>query len=548
MNKNEKKRDSFTENTIWLTIGSVFSRIIGALYVIPWAGWFGETYTTANTLLSVGYKPYVLFTAIATAGFPSAIAKQIAFHNSKKDYETADAIYKNSSLLMLLMGIFFSILLYIMAPGLAYQSPSSNPEGAIKVIRSLAPAVLVLPNMSLLRGYFQGQDDMKPTAISQLLEQLIRVVYMLIATYIIMVKQDGDVVIAVVHSTFAAFIGALISLIYLLILYLWRKRKINACENKINTIKNKKQEKSKLLLSIKLLFQDSIPFVIIGSGIAIFQLIDTYSFGQIMRLTTNALTFEISELYGAFSLDVDKLTMIIISLAVSVASAAIPSIVTSYATQNRLLTGNLIIKVMSLFLCIMIPASIGLASVSDYMYKFFYPTGHISGPDLLRTASIVSIVLGVYTVLSSVLQSMSFHSYAIKSLLIGLLVKILTQFPLVAFFHAQGALVSSALGFFISSFMMWKKINYELNIDINILKENILKIILSSIIMGISCWQWTRVFNLIFIEQGRLYLLCKLTIIVLIGVSVYFSMLILLGGMNIIFSEGKQERQNGKDK
>lgn len=82
--------DNLVEGTAWLSFGKIFSRIIGALYIIPWSTWFGESYQEANALYSVGYKPYSLFLSIATAGFPSAISKQMALYNSKGEYRAAD--------------------------------------------------------------------------------------------------------------------------------------------------------------------------------------------------------------------------------------------------------------------------------------------------------------------------------------------------------------------------------------------------------------------------------------------------------------------------
>src|SRR5699024_11548856 len=88
--------------------------------------------------------------AIATAGFPSSIAKQMAYYHSLKEYKTADKLFKNSIIIMLLTGVLSGGLLFLIAPILAENTSTTNVEGATMVIRSLSPALLILPAMSLL--------------------------------------------------------------------------------------------------------------------------------------------------------------------------------------------------------------------------------------------------------------------------------------------------------------------------------------------------------------------------------------------------------------
>lgn len=89
--------------------------------------------------------------------------------------------------------------------------PFWGDEDLVRVMRSLSWAVVIFPSMSVLRGFFQGFNNMKPYALSQIAEQIIRVIWMLLATFFIMKIGTGDYVTAVVQSTFAAFIGMLAS-------------------------------------------------------------------------------------------------------------------------------------------------------------------------------------------------------------------------------------------------------------------------------------------------------------------------------------------------
>lgn len=535
----EDEKSGITSGASWLTIGNVLSRVIGALYVIPWATWLGAEYTQANVLYSAGYKPYSLMLAIATAGFPSSIAKQMAYYHSLKEYKTADKLFKNSSIIMLLTGVLSGGLLFLIAPILAENTSTTNVEGATMVIRSLSPALLILPAMSLLRGYFQGFNDMKPTAISQIIEQFARVGYLLAATYAIMMIYSGEVTQAVVHSTFAAFIGALGALLYLIFEYIRRlpvaKRLIAKSANNVNLDFKE---------SIKIMVVDSIPFILLGSGIIIAQLIDTYTFGQILESTSALLFTEIEELYGVLSLDVDKLVMIIISLAVALASSLVPVISKKFAQRNIAGTSELVEHITVLFSIVMIPAALGMASIANNIYYLFYPNGSEAGPGLLITASISSIVLGAYTVFSTILQSMNYRRLAVRFLLIGLVVKALLQFPFVALFEAHGALVSTAIGFLVSTVLMWIKLSRELDFNYRRLNSSIIKILIASALMTVSAAMWNQSLNLLFGPVGRGLTFLKIVIVIIMAVLVYGSILGITNMLSVLIGNRFKDIQD----
>ena len=535
----EDEKSGITSGASWLTIGNVLSRVIGALYVIPWATWLGAEYTQANVLYSAGYKPYSLMLAIATAGFPSSIAKQMAYYHSLKEYKTADKLFKNSIIIMLLTGVISGGLLFLIAPILAENTSTTNVEGATMVIRSLSPALLILPAMSLLRGYFQGFNDMKPTAISQIIEQFARVGYLLAATYAIMMIYSGEVTQAVVHSTFAAFIGALGALLYLIFEYIRRlpvaKRLIAKSANNVNLDFKE---------SIKIMVVDSIPFILLGSGIIIAQLIDTYTFGQILESTSALLFTEIEELYGVLSLDVDKLVMIIISLAVALASSLVPVISKKFAQRNIAGTSELVEHITVLFSIVMIPAALGMASIANNIYYLFYPNGSEAGPGLLITASISSIVLGAYTVFSTILQSMNYRRLAVRFLLIGLVVKAILQFPFVALFEAHGALVSTAIGFLFSTVLMWIKLSRELDFNYRRLNSSIIKILIASALMTVSAAMWNQSLNLLFGPVGRGLTFLKIGIVIIMAVLVYGSVLGITNMLSVLIGNRFKDIQD----
>ena len=322
MSHEEVQKDNrIVTGSSWMAMGSMVSRILGAIYIIPWMAWMGtqDQANAAHALYQVGYNPYALFLAFATAGVPSAISKQISHYNAIQEYEISKKIYKHGLILMAITGILSAGIMYLIAPVLAASSPADN-ESATLVIRSLAPALLMIPTLSVTRGLFQGHNRMREPAISQVVEQVARVIFILGATYIIRMAMSGEVVTAVTYSTFAAFVGAVFALVYLF----YRIRQTP-------TALNREPEESLNQYSIsttdllKEIIKTSIPFVVISSGLMIFQQIDQQTYAPLMEFFYPERTQQQIQIsYGIMGGNAHKLSTIITSFGAALAITSVP--------------------------------------------------------------------------------------------------------------------------------------------------------------------------------------------------------------------------------
>lgn len=534
----DQDKKGFVSGAAWLTFGQVFSRVIGALYVIPWATWLGNEYSQANSLFAIGYNSYIFFLSCAIAGFPGAVAKQIAYFHTKKEYRIVEKIFRNALIMMLISGVIISIVFYFIAPTLASSSPTDNQAAAVTVIRSLAPALLVLPTLSLFKGYFQGYSEMFPLALSEIIEQVVRVAYMLGATFVIMKIYQGQVTQAVAHSTFAAFVGAVVSLLFLLVVYFLHRRKQNRIEEKDLDLSD-----IDFKTSVGMMIHDAIPFIILGSGIVIAQNIDTYTFKQILVRTSVLLNTEIAELFGAMSLDVNKLVMIVVSLAVAMAASSIPAVSSKFAEGDINKTSDLIKNIILLFAFIMLPASVGMALIADNIYPFFYPAGIEAGPSILITGSLTAIVLGSYTVMATILQSMNHRRAAMTYLGAGLGIKLLLQFPMVALFHAHGALLATFFAFAVVSVLMWVKIWKMIKIRDRYFVGDLVRIVIATVIMGIGTFAWNRLLNHWMDPVGRGLTFLQIVIVVVISILIYGAIMALFGMLSIVIGDYRADLQ-----
>ena len=467
-------QNTFLKGSAWMTFGSIASRILGALYIIPWYAWMGSYGNIANALTARSYNIYTIFILISTAGIPGAIAKQVAKYNALNEYGIGRKLFRKGLILMTVLGIISAAIMYFASPLLASNGSQSDPR-QVAVMRSLSYAILIIPILSIMRGYFQGYADMMPSAMSQFVEQFARVVWMLLTAFVIMKLQHGSYVHAVIQSNLAAAVGALFG-IGLLIWFLFSRRKqldyLVAHSN------------NRLRVSTTELFGEiiaqAIPFIIIDSGITLFSLVDQYTFHPMIASLVHASSDTIEDWYALFGLNANKLIMIIVSLASAMAVTAIPLLSAARTRGDYKSISHQIANTMDLFLFVMIPAAFGMAAISKPMYTIFYGPDAL-GSNVLYVSAFTAISLGLFTVLMAILQGLSENGLAIKYLILGLILKGILQYPMIFLFKIYGPLVATNLGLLVIVFLALKHLEVQYNFNLNRTSRRLLGITAFSI-------------------------------------------------------------------
>lgn len=467
-------QNTFLKGSAWMTFGSIASRILGALYIIPWYAWMGPYGNIANALTARSYNIYTIFILISTAGIPGAIAKQVAKYNALNEYGIGRKLFRKGLILMTVLGIVSAAIMYFASPLLASNGSQSDPR-QVAVMRSLSYAILIIPILSIMRGYFQGYADMMPSAMSQFVEQFARVVWMLLTAFVIMKLQHGSYVHAVIQSNLAAAVGALFG-IGLLIWFLFSRRKqldyLVAHSN------------NRLRVSTTELFGEiiaqAIPFIIIDSGITLFSFVDQYTFHPMIASLVHASSDTIEDWYALFGLNANKLIMIIVSLASAMAVTAIPLLSAAHIRGDYKSISHQIANTMDLFLFVMIPAAFGMAAISKPMYTIFYGPDAL-GSNVLYVSAFTAISLGLFTVLMAILQGLSENGLAIKYLILGLILKGILQYPMIFLFKIYGPLVATNLGLLVIVFLALKHLEVQYNFNLNRTSRRLLGITAFSI-------------------------------------------------------------------
>ena len=512
-NETSNQQAQMLRGTVWLTASNFISRLLGAAYIIPWYIWMGKHGAEANGLFTMGYNIYAWFLLISTAGVPVAVAKQVAKYNTKGQEEHSFAMIRGFLKFMSLLGLVFAIIMYVLSP--VFANLSGGGKDLIPVMQSLSWAVLIFPSMSVVRGFFQGHNNLKPYAISQIAEQVIRVIWMLLTAYFIMKVGSGDYVEAVTQSTFAAFIGMGASLL-VLVYYLW---KTGLLQHIIHRPESDSQIDTKALLWDTI--REAIPFIVTGSAIQLFQIIDQMTYSNVMSWFTNFTRSELLVQFSYFSANPNKITMILIAVATSIGGVGIPLLTENYVKGDFRAAGKLVQDNLTMLVAFLLPATIGAVAIAEPLYTVFYGKPDSLALGLFILAMLQTVILGLYTVLSPMIQALFQNRKAILYFGYGVLVKLILQVPFIYAFKAYGPLLSTTIGLMIPIVLMYKEIHQVTHFNRKtVFKRSLLTAILT-LIMLLVVLVAGFILGLVIKPNGRVTSMIYVALIGGVGIVVY---------------------------
>lgn len=512
-NETSNQQAQMLRGTVWLTASNFISRLLGAAYIIPWYIWMGKHGAEANGLFTMGYNIYAWFLLISTAGVPVAVAKQVAKYNTKGQEEHSYAMIRGFLKFMSLLGLIFAIIMYLLSP--VFAKLSGGGKDLIPVMQSLSWAVLIFPSMSVIRGFFQGHNNLKPYAISQIAEQVIRVIWMLLTAYFIMRVGSGDYVEAVTQSTFAAFIGMGASL-FVLFYYLW---KTGLLQHIIHRPESDNEIDTKALLWDTI--REAIPFIVTGSAIQLFQIIDQMTYSNVMSWFTNYTRSELLVQFSYFSANPNKITMILIAVATSIGGVGIPLLTENYVKGDFRAAGKLVQDNLTMLVAFLLPATIGAVAIAEPLYTVFYGKPDSLALGLFILAMLQTVILGLYTVLSPMIQALFQNRKAILYFGYGVLVKLILQVPFIYLFKAYGPLLSTTIGLMIPIVLMYKEIHQVTHFNRKtVFKRSLLTAILT-LIMLLVVLIAGFILGLVIKPNGRVTSMIYVALIGGVGIVVY---------------------------
>lgn len=436
-------KSTLVRGTFILTLGTFISKFLGLFFVIPFTALLGND-VSATALYSYGYIPYTIFLSVATAGVPLAVSKFVAKYNALEEYEIGRRLFRSGLWLMTLTGFISFLIMYTFAPFFAEivikaDEQQITIDQVTTVIRAVSYALIIIPFMSLIRGFFQGHESMGPTAVSNVIEQIVRIVFLLVGVYVVLYIMDGSMTTAIAVATFGAFVGGAASLALLIWYYFKRKPHLD---------KMLENNRGEVQISIKEMYKEivlySIPFVLVGVANPLFQLVDTVTFNRAMDSIGLAAVSDYQ--FGILTFNTHKLVIIPVSLATAFAMTLIPVITNTFAKGDWRGLNNQLDQTFQILLFLTMPAAIGLALLAEPAYTVFYGASDL-GTEVLRTYAPVAILFALYTVTAAMMQGINEQRWSVLSLLVGLLVKLSINIPLVQMMEVQGAVLATSIGY-----------------------------------------------------------------------------------------------------
>lgn len=472
------KKNSFIEGTIFASLSFLIIKFLGAIYVIPFYAIVGEL---GGALYSYAYTVYSLIINICTIGIPHAISKIISEYNTLEMYEAKERTFKIGNKIMVILSTILFLLMFIFAKQAAYifigdiDSTGNSIEDVVLVIRSISFCLLIVPYLAIKRGYLQGQKFITVSTTGEVIEQVVRVAFILVGSYLAINVFNAKTSIGVAIAVFGAFIAGLAAYIYLDVKIRKNKKEFNMPS------KNQKDKVSNKTI-LKKIVSFSIPLMIVSITTDLYNMTDL---SLIIRgLGYLGYSGKVAETIGSIMATwASKICLIVNAITFGLTINIIPHMSSSYVKKDYKTINNQFIKSIAMVIVIGLPMSIGISLLANEVYYIFYGASEYGGI-ILRLLP-YSIMLGnINMVVNTTLQSLDKFKTIYISTFTGLLTNALLDIPLmilcdkIGIYPYYGAIISTMIGTSISLTISLRKLKKDMNFEykelLNIIKKELL--------------------------------------------------------------------------
>lgn len=429
----KKKSSSFLVQGMILAIAGIITRLIGIAYRIPVNNILGDE---GQGLYGYAFSVYNIALLLTSYSLPLAVSKLVSARVSKKEYKNAMKIFKSALLFAITSGALVGIIVFVFADFIAANLMSAHLSAY--ALRVLAPGLFIVAIMGVVRGYFQGMGTMVPTAVSQILEQIVNAIVSIIgASYLLemgkkvaQAKLDPSLPFAygAAGGTLGTVSGALFGLLFLLVVFMMFRPKM---KKRMRRDRTRYDESYSEIFKILML---TIAPVILSTAIYnISETIDLSVFGQIMGAQGHTEK-EVAELAGMFTGKYNTMVNIPLAIANSLGAALIPSLTATVAIGSREEINAKINMVIRFVMMIAIPCMAGFIVMGEPVLDLLY-SGNIQIPArMLQIGAITVVFYCLSTVTNAILQGVNKMTTPVKHGAISLGVHLVAVFVMLVFF------------------------------------------------------------------------------------------------------------------
>ncbi len=511
------KKNSFVEGTVIASAAIIITKLLGAIYVIPFYSIIGEK---GGALYSYAYNIYNLFLNISVAGLPIAMSKIISEYNTLELYEAKERAYKLGRNFILIISSLCFLILFCFSKEFAFiiigdMSGGNTLDEISFVIKCVSFCLLIIPFLSVSKGYLQGHKFISPSSTSQIIEQVVRIAIILLGSYIVVNVLNQSVSLGVGIAVLGAFFGGLAA-------YLYLRHKMKNNRKLFNLPEKGVKDNVKNSDIIKKIATYALPLIIVAVATDVYGMTDlTLVIRGLSNLGYKASDAEtISSVISTWG---PKICMIINAIATGLSVSLIPHMVNSFVKKDTKEVNRKFNQSINIILVVALPLTIGISLLSGPIYTVFYGASEY-GTIILKYLCFTSFAASIHIVLNMALQSLNKYKTVYINTLTGFFVNAVLDIPLMYLFNKigiypyYGAITATLIGYAISFIIIFASLKKNMKFDYKSIKSTIKGIILPLILMMIPLLVLNRIMP---IYNGRLVQIPIILLYGLVGAGIY---------------------------
>lgn len=474
------KKESFMQGVLAIMFSQVLIKVLGLaykLYLTNREG-FGDE---GNAIYSAGFQIYALLLTLSSIGVPTAISKMVSEKTALGDYRGAHRIFKIAFATFAFIGFIGTLILFL---GAGYISTNvlQIPEAEYTLI-ALSPSIFFVAIASVIRGYFNGMQNLSITAKSQTFEQVFKTLFTILVVEMIAIASGVNTTLMAAGANLATTLAVLLSFLYLFKYYNRNKKEIWKQSNK-SSIKTTQNESAKRV--VKNILAVSIPISLSSIISAINKNIDAIT---VVRGLKTFLSESVAKVqYGILSGKVDTLIGLPLSFNIAFATALVPAVSSSIAKGDKETITKRVSFSLLVTMLIGLPCTIGLCVFADPILYLLFPNAP-EGKLILQIAAFTIIFTVLAQTINGALQGLGKIFVPAIALGAGVIVKFILNLILIPIpsIGVNGAAFSSVVCHIISFTIGFAVLRRSIKLDLGFVKF-VLKPILATFIMSVCSY------------------------------------------------------------
>ena len=528
------KKNSFIEGTFIATSSIIFIKLLGMLYVIPFYSIIGSQ---GSALYSYAYNIYMIFLSISSAGIPMAMSKLVSEYDSQELKEAKVRSFKLGVLIVSILSVICFLILIIFAELIAKlivgNVTGGNSLSDITLVIFVASfSVLIIPILSISKGYLQGHKYIKISSMSQMIEQIVRILVILAGSFIAIKLFHSSIAVGVSIAISGAFFGGLVAIFYIL-------RKMQKNKDILGFKKNLKKDQVSNKAILKKIIVYSMPFIIINITVNIYNTVDmSLIIRTLGKLNFNGADAEyISAVVTTWGY---KLNMIVNAIATGLTVNLIPSMSENFVKKNVAGVSNILNKALQIVLFCSIPAACGLSFLAKPVWNVFYGANYY-GSSVFTISILTSIFCNVYMISIQAGQSLNRYKSVYIAVISGFITNAILDVPLMRLCYSvnipayYGALFATICGYLIAISISLKNIKKIKGISYKSTLSVLIRVIATTLIMLLILFLLKQI--LPFHNGAKLLSIVDIVIYAFVGAFIYLFIMYKLKVVDNLFGK-----------